>query len=148
MKDGCLTVDAVHFSSQRDNWETPPEVFKPLDAEFAFTLDPCATEDNAKCSKFYTVADNGLAQSWAGEVVFVNPPYGRQVGQWVKKAWEEAEAGAVVVLLLPARTDTAWWHDYCMKGEVRFIRGRIKFVGGQSSAPFPSAVVIFRAGRW
>jgi len=137
-------VDAVHYSSQRNDWETPQELFDELDAEFGFTLDPCATERNAKCAKFYTAADDGLSQSWAGEVVFVNPPYGREVGKWVRKGYEEAQAGAIVVMLLPARTDTAWWHDYCMAGEVRFIRGRIKFVGAKHSAPFPSAIVIFR----
>lgn len=136
----------VHFMSNKTDWGTPKEIFDPLNAEFNFTLDPCATEENAKCVRFYTVEDDGLSQSWANETVFMNPPYGREISAWVKKAYEEVEA--TVVCLLPARTDTIWWHNYCMcADEIRFIRGRIKFVGGKSSAPFPSAVVIFRRGK-
>lgn len=132
----------VHFSSATDLWSTPQDFYDKLDAEFHFTLDPCATSDNAKCAKFYTEADDGLSQSWDGEVVFMNPPYGRAIRHWIKKA---SEAKATVVCLVPARTDTSYWHDYVIGGgaEVRFIRGRLKFGGHNNSAPFPSAIVIF-----
>lgn len=146
---------SVHFSSATDQWETPQAFFDGLNAEFNFTLDPCCLPETAKCTKFYTPVENGLLQSWGGETVFVNPPYGRTIGQWVKKAYEESRKGTVVVCLLPSRTDTKWWHEYCVKGEIRFIKGRLKFENralpswqadgsfkGQS-APFPSAVVIF-----
>lgn len=132
------------FEVSRIDWETPPEVFAALNSEFTFTLDPCATPENAKCSRYFTPFDDGLKQSWAGEAVFMNPPYGREIGRWVQKAYQEVRSGAFVVVgLVPARTDTAWWHDYCMKGEVRFLRGRLKFSGG-GPAPFPSAVVVWR----
>ena len=137
-------MNKVHFSSKTSEWETPQALFEALDAEFHFTLDPCATPENAKCGRYFTKEIDGLAQSWAGETVFMNPPYGREIGKWVRKAFEEWRRGATVVCLLPSRTDTAWWHDYCMKAtEIRFIRGRVKFVGGKYAAPFPSAVVIF-----
>lgn len=132
------------FSSATDEWETPQAFFDQLHAEFSFTLDACATPDNAKCGRFFTREQDALAQEWAG-TVWMNPPYGRGIGQWVRKAYEAAQGGATVVCLLPARTDTRWWHDYCTKGEARFVRGRLKF-GGKSSAPFPSVVVIFRPG--
>ena len=109
-----------------------------------FTLDPCSTHANAKCPKHYTIAENGLAQSWQGERVFMNPPYGRVIGDWMKKAYEESKGSALVVCLVPARTDTAWWHDYAAKGEIHFVRGRLKFGGQKNSAPFPSAVITFR----
>ena len=137
-------MNKVHFSSKTGEWETPQALFDALDAEFHFTLDPCATPENAKCGRYFTKEIDGLAQSWAGETVFMNPPYGREIGKWVRKAFEEWRRGATVVCLLPSRTDTAWWHDYCMKAtEIRFIRGRVKFVGGKYAAPFPSAIVIF-----
>ncbi|MNW46845.1 DNA N-6-adenine-methyltransferase (Dam) [compost metagenome] len=136
---------AVHFSSETDLWATPKEFFDKLNAEFSFELDVCATPDNAKCDKFYTVHDNGLLQRWGG-VCWMNPPYGRAIGEWVKKAYESAQDGATVVCLVPARTDTRWWHDYCMKGEIRFVRGRLKFGTAKENAPFPNAVVIFRSG--
>lgn len=131
-----------HFSSTTDLWSTPQKVFDELNAEFKFTLDPCATKANAKCDFFYTKEDDGLAQGWTNERVFMNPPYGREIGKWVQKA---AQGGAqIVVCLLPARTDTRWWHDYIQdKAEVRFIKGRLKFGDSKNSAPFPSAIVIF-----
>jgi phage N-6-adenine-methyltransferase len=131
------------YSSKTSEWATPQKFFDALDAEFHFTLDPSATKDNAKCRRYFTEADDGLTKKWTGRV-FMNPPYGRGIGAWVKKAYESATGGVLVVCLLPARTDTAWWHDYCMKGEVRFIRGRLKFGDGKNSAPFPSAIVIFK----
>jgi phage N-6-adenine-methyltransferase len=134
---------AVHFSSATDLWATPQEFFDKLHEEFGFATDVCATAENAKCGKYFTEADDGLAQQWTG-VCWMNPPYGREIGAWMAKAYRSAKAGAWVVCLVPARTDTAWWHDYAMKGEVRFIRGRLKFGGHKNSAPFPSAVVIFK----
>lgn len=104
---------SVHFSSLTDLWSTPQAFYDGLDAEFHFTLDPCATEDNHKCAKFYTETDDGLAQDWSGERVFMNPPYGRVIGHWVKKAMD---SNALVVCLVPARTDTRWWHDYVIGG--------------------------------
>ena len=134
---------SVHFSSRTDEWATPQILFDQLHAEFGFTLDPCATPENAKCPHFFTKAHDGLLQAWGG-VVFMNPPYGRVIKAWMKKAFESAQAGATVVCLVPARTDTSWWHDFAMKGEIRFLRGRVKFGDGRNSAPFPSALVIFR----
>ena len=132
------------FSSDRMDWETPPDLFARYDAVNHFTLDPCATAANAKCGRFYTVADDGLSLPWAPERVWMNPPYGREIGKWMAKALGESRRGALVVCLVPSRTDTAWWHDYAMKGEIEFLRGRLRFVGAPSSAPFPSAVIIFR----
>ena len=139
-------INPLHgmMSSATAEWSTPQDLFDRLDEEFAFTLDPCCTHENAKCEKHYTAAEDGLAQSWAGERVFMNPPYGRVIGRWMEKAWLSAQLGALVVCLVPARTDTAWWHDFAMKGEIRFLRGRLRFGGGRGSAPFPSAIVIFR----
>ncbi|MEZ2660526.1 DNA N-6-adenine-methyltransferase [Aneurinibacillus aneurinilyticus] len=135
---------AVMFSSATDEWATPQDFFDQLNQEFHFTLDPCATHESAKCARYFTEEDNGLAQDWAGEVVFMNPPYGRVLGQWVKKAFEESVKGATVVCLLPARTDTRWFHDYIYnRSEIRFIKGRLKFGDSKNSAPFPSMVVIF-----
>lgn len=137
----------VHFSSKSDLWETPLEFFKVLDAEFAFTTDVCALPENAKCTHYYTPEVDGLAQDWGG-VCWMNPPYGREIGRWVRKAHESAPAGATVVCLLPARTDTGWWHHHVMQAhEFRLVRGRLKFGGSKNSAPFPSAVVVFRPER-
>jgi phage N-6-adenine-methyltransferase len=124
-------------------WSTPQDFFDALDAEFGFQLDVCATADNAKCLAYYTAALDGLAHPWLG-VCWMNPPYGRTIGQWMRKAYESSQQGATVVCLVPSRTDTAWWHDYAMKGEIRFVRGRLKFGGHANPAPFPSAVVVFR----
>lgn len=135
----------VMFSSRADDWETPQWLFDQLNAEFGFTLDVCATPDNAKCERYYTKAEDGLAQDWSG-VCWMNPPYGREIGRWIEKAYESSLGGVTVVCLLPSRTDTKWWHEYVMRGEVRFLRGRLKFGGSKNSAPFPSAVVIFRGG--
>lgn len=133
---------AVFYSSKTDMWATPQDFFDALDAEFHFTLDACAVKENAKCAAYYTPEQNGLDQPWTGQV-WCNPPYGRNVGQWVKKAHDTASGGCVV-MLLPARTDTRWFHDYIYgKTEVRFIKGRLKFGGCQNAAPFPSMVVIF-----
>ena len=131
------------MSSATCDWATPPETFRALDAEFGFTLDVCASHENAKCPRYFTIEEDGLSQPWEG-VVWMNPPYGKAIKAWMRKAFEESRRGATVVCLVPARTDTAWWHDYAAKGEVRFLRGRLKFGGAVNSAPFPSAVVVFR----
>ena len=133
------------FSSKTDLWGTPQDLFDELDAEFHFDLDVCAMPENAKCERYYTPEQDGLAQEWTG-TCWCNPPYGRQIGKWVKKA---SECGGTVVMLVPARTDTKWFHDYIYgKAEIRFLRGRLHFVsaGGavMDSAPFPSMVVVFR----
>lgn len=135
----------VMFSSRADDWETQQWLFDQLNAEFGFKLDVCATPDNAKCERYYTKAEDGLAQDWRG-VCWMNPPYGREIGRWIEKAYKSSLGGVTVVCLLPSRTDTKWWHEYVMRGEVRFLRGRLKFGGSKNSAPFPSAVVIFRGG--
>lgn len=135
-----------HFSSKTYEWSTPQSFFDHLNAEFGFTLDVCATKENAKCAQFFTKEQDGLLQPWSG-VCWMNPPYGREIGKWVRKALASASAScATVVCLVPARTETAWWHDWVIGGEaeVRFVRGRLRFSGMTVNAPFPSAVVIFR----
>jgi phage N-6-adenine-methyltransferase len=133
---------AVHYSSTSDEWATPQDFFDEVDAEFGFELDVCALPSSAKCARYFSPDDDGLAQEWAG-ACWMNPPYGSEIGRWVAKAHESADAGATVVCLVPARVDTAWWWDHCRYGEIRFLRGRLKFGGSDTSAPFPSAVVIF-----
>ena len=151
-------MDKVHFSTGKDDWGTPQDLFDTLNKEFAFTLDPCADESNHKCPKYYTKEQDGLAQSWEGETVFCNPPYSRKtksnVGQiaWVEKCYREAQKGSIVVMLLPARTDTIMFHNYILgKAEIRFIKGRISFeIGKEKSkapAPFPSMIVVFRKNQ-
>jgi site-specific DNA-methyltransferase (adenine-specific) len=136
---------SVHFSQKTPEWPTPQWLFDALDREFGFTLDPCSTHSNAKCSKHYTLEDNGLHKSWRDEVVFMNPPYGNEIGNWMAKAHNAAlYEGSTVVCLVPSRTDTVWWHRYAMKHEIRFLRGRLKFGDCQNSAPFPSAIIVMR----
>ena len=133
----------IHFSSKSDMWSTPQDFFDAVSAEYGpFDLDVCATSENAKCAHYFTVVEDGLTQKWWG-TVWMNPPYGRAISKWVRKAYESSLGGATVVCLLPARTDTNWWHNYCLKGEIRFLRGRLKFSGAKNSAPFPCALIIF-----
>lgn len=130
-------------SSNTDEWATPQDLFDALDATFHFTLDPCATPENAKCAKFYTKEQDGLKQDWGGDVIWCNPPYGREIGKWIQKC---AEHRGVAVMLIPARTDTRWWHSYIDKNpdaHVYFIKGRLKFGDGKNPAPFPSAIVVY-----
>lgn len=134
----------VHFSSKTDLHSTPQPLFDSLNSEFNFTLDPCATSENAKCAIYFTKEQDGLSQFWAGHTVFMNPPYGRAIRRWMQKAYDATLYGATVVCLVPARTDTRWWHEVAMKGEVRFLKGRLKFGEATRNAPFPSAVVILR----
>lgn len=140
----CMMINKGLFSSKYSDWETPQKLFNELNDEFHFTLDPCATDLNHKCKKYFTIKENGLIQDWSKDIVFMNPPYGREIKKWIKKAYEESLKGAIVVCLIPSRTDTSYWHEYCMKGEIRFIRGRLKFSNSKNSAPFPSAIIIFR----
>ena len=133
----------VHFSSDSSEWETPQDFFEKYDKKYKFTLDVCASENNAKCKKYFSIDDDGLAQDWFG-ICWMNPPYGTQIKKWMQKAYiASIENGTTVVCLVPARTDTAWWHDYAMKGEITFLRGRLKFSGLKTGAPFPSAIVVF-----
>ena len=138
----------VHFSSASNEWETPPSLFEWISHIYRFTLDPCCTHGSAKCFYHFTVADDGLSKSWDGETVFMNPPYGNDIGKWVKKAYEESQnGGATVVCLIPARTDTSWWYEYCTKAaRILFITGRVHFIQGekQAAAPFPSCFVVFQ----
>ncbi len=140
---------AVHYSNKTDMWETPQDLFDRLHATHGFTLDVCATSENAKCAKFLTPQMDGLTVDWKDNICWMNPPYGREIGKWVKKAWEATQPdwqheGAKVVCLLPARTDTRWWHSYIIPyGKIEFIKGRLKFGGHKGSAPFPNAIVIF-----
>ena len=138
------------FTSDKDYWETPKELFNELDNEFHFTLDPCATDSNHKCKKYYTEEQDGLSMTW-GERVFCNPPYGNELPKWVKKAHDAVkEDNTIVVMLIPARTDTRWFHQYIKyRSEVRLLKGRVKFeINGEpkQSAPFPSMIVVFRSG--
>jgi len=135
------------LSSDKMDWATPKAFFDALNEEFNFTVDVCASEWNAKLERYWSEVDDSLSLSWVGEVCFMNPPYGRDIKHWVKKAYEESLKGAVVVGLIPSRTDTSYWHDYIQdKADVRFIRGRLKFErpeGACDPAPFPSAVIIW-----
>jgi phage N-6-adenine-methyltransferase len=137
---------AVYLRSKSQLWETPAVLFSKLNAEFNFTIDACATPANTKCKNFFSPEQDGLKQEWAG-TVWCNAPYGYRLGKWVQKAYESSQRGATVVCLLPARTDTRWWHEWILPyAEIRFIRGRLKFNGVRNSAPFPSVVAIFRNG--
>ena len=139
-------INKALFSSNKQDWTTPQDFYEKLDKEFHFTLDPASDDNNHKCNKYFTVKDNGLIQSWQGHTVFCNPPYGREVGLWVKKASEESQKpNTTVVLLIPARTDTKYFHDYIYKKhEIRFIKGRLKFGDGLNPAPFPSMIVVMK----
>jgi phage N-6-adenine-methyltransferase len=132
----------VHFLSETDLHATPIDFFNAQNEKHIFELDVCAIAENAKCERFFTPEMDGLKQDWTG-VCWMNPPYGRTIKSWMKKAYESSLKGAKVVCLVPSRTDTSWWHDYAMKGEIEFIRGRLKFGDAKNSAPFPSAIVIF-----
>lgn len=133
------------MSSNSIEWGTPKLFFEELNKEFNFTLDPCSTHENAKCRKHFTKEEDGLKQDWSKDVVFCNPPYGRELPLWVEKAYNENKKGALVVMLIPARTDTKYFHKYIYKQhEIRFIKGRLKFNDGKNTAPFPSMVVVMK----
>ncbi len=139
MNKGLLTNNS-------NEWETPTDLFNELNAKYHFGLDACATKENALCDKFFTIKENALWQDWSGfGNVFMNPPYGRHIKDFIRKAYEESKKGIIVVCLIPARTETAWFHDYCLPfGEIEFIRGRLRFSGSKINAPFPSMIVIFQ----
>jgi site-specific DNA-methyltransferase (adenine-specific) len=139
-------MDRVLFSSKNEVWSTPQTFFNMLNKEFHFTLDPCALSENAKCSNFFTPQDDGLIQDWSGNTVFCNPPYGSKIALWVEKCYHESrKENTKVVMLIPARTDTAFFHRYIYNKakEIRFVKGRLKFGNAKNSAPFPSMVVVF-----
>ena len=138
-----MPINPSLFSSVTDQWATSQWLFDALNEQYHFSVDVCALPHNAKCQKYYTPDDNGLNQEWRG-ICWMNPPYGREIGAWMEKAYESSLEGATVVCLVPARTDTRWFHDFAMRGEIRFIKGRLKFGDSKNSAPFPSAVVVFR----
>lgn len=135
----------LHFSSDKDDWGTPSYLFDYLNDIYHFTLDPCASDDNHLCDKYYTKHDDGLSKSWEGERVFMNPPYGKEIGKWIKKAAESTKLGATTIALLPSRTCTDWFHKYIAGNTIIFINKRIKFSGADSGAPFPSMIVKFNA---
>jgi len=140
-------LDAL-FTSKSDEWATPQAVFDALNEEFSFDLDPCATDENHKCENYYTLAQNGLSKDWGGHQVFCNPPYSH-IAEWVEKAYREgSKDNTTVVLLIPARTDTRYFHNFILhRSEIRFLKGRLKFGDAKTSAPFPSMVVVFRGAR-
>lgn len=151
----------VHFTSISSEWQTPVDLYNLLDEEFHFTLDPSSTDENHKCKKYYTKKDDGLNKSWKGETVFMNPPYGREIVKWISKAYQESlQDNTIVVCLVPARVDTKWFHNYCVNGKIRFLKGRLKFINRTlpswredgnfklTGAPFPSMIVIFDGGGW
>jgi site-specific DNA-methyltransferase (adenine-specific) len=137
------------YSSRSEEWSTPPNFFRLLDDEFHFTLDACATVANAKCKTFFTKRQDGLRQDWGTEIVFCNPPYGKQMRAWARKCHDAALSGATVVMLAHSRTDTKWFHEWVYEraAEIRFVRGRLKFGDGRQSAPFPSLIAIFKPPR-
>ena len=133
------------YTSDSAEWATPQEFFDRLNDEFHFTLDVCATEENAKVNNFFTKEQDGLKQEWGTETVWCNPPYGKSIGTWCKRCFLHSIGGGIAVMLLPARTDTDWFHRWVYgKGEIRFVKGRIRFNGSKWNAPFPSIVVVYR----
>ena len=140
-------MNRVHFSSRTDQWSTPQWLFDLLDSEFDIEWDVCATAANAKCERYYTPEMDGLKQTWRG-VCFMNPPYGKEIARWIEKAYQSSLLGATVVCLIPARTDTTYWHRFVTKAhEIRFLKGRVRFGDSASGAPFPSAIVVFKPGQ-
>lgn len=139
-------MNAGLFSSAREDWETPQDLFESLDRKFGFLLDVAASADNAKCARFYDIATDGLKQPWTGRN-WMNPPYGRKIGVWCAKADAEADKGNLTVALLPARTETKWFHDHCARWHIVFVRGRVRFSGSNINAPFPNMIVFFGIER-
>lgn len=142
-----MSLNSVDMLQVSDNpeWATPQYVFDQLDREFLFTLDVCADASNHKCERYFTMEDDGLSHDWTGEVCWMNPPYGRAIGAWVKKAADSAEKdGTIVVGLVPCRTDTRWWQENVMRAdEIRFVKGRLKFGKAGMGAPFANAIVVW-----
>lgn len=140
-----MVIQKAMVSSKSNEWSTPHILFDRLNYEFNFTLDPCCTKNNSKCKKYYTIKENGLKQDWNNEIVFMNPPYGGNTAEWIKKAYIESLNGVIVVCLITSSTDRSYWHDiiFPFASEIRFVKGRVKFGGNESSAPFASAIVVF-----
>jgi len=139
-----MGISPALFSSDKDNWETPQDLFEALNREFHFTLDAAADNNNAKCPCYFNKGADGLKQEWSG-VVWLNPPYGKEIVDWIVKAIQETLNGVTTVMLLPARTSNDWFHRYIYaRYEIRFLRGRLKFVGAENVAPFPSMIVVFK----
>lgn len=140
-----MALQKAMVSSKSNEWSTPQDFFDELNEEFNFTLDPCSTHVNCKCERHYTMEDDGLSKDWSEDVVFMNPPYGGNTGGWIKKAYEESKKGSTVVCLIVSSTDRSYWHDYIFPyaAQIRFVRGRLKFNGVSTTAPFASAVVVF-----
>jgi phage N-6-adenine-methyltransferase len=144
----ATAMTPILFSSATDEWPTPKAFFAKLNRRYQFTLDPCATAENAKCALYFTKEQDGLKQDWGNHRVFCNPPYGREIGKWARKCFEASQGGALVVLLVPSRTDTRWYHAWIEdKAEVTFLRGRLRFGGATTSAPFPSALAVYHPKR-
>lgn len=144
-------MNRILFSSEYDSWETPQWLFNQLNDEFHFTIDVAASKNNHKVDRYYTLEDDGLMQDWSNEIAFCNPPYGKeQTGIWVEKSFKEyIYNNATVVMLIPSRTDTLWFHKYINNiAEIRFIKGRLKFGNSKNSAPFPSMIVIYDARKY
>jgi len=141
-----MVLQKAMVSSKSNEWSTPHTLFDRLNAEFNFTLDPCSNNGNAKCKKFYTQKEDGLTQDWSKDIVFMNPPYGGNTRKWIRKAYEESLKGSIVVCLIVSSTDRSYWHDYIFPyaQEIRYIKGRLKFGGMQTTAPFASAIIIFK----
>jgi phage N-6-adenine-methyltransferase len=139
---------SVHFRRGSDERETGQATFNEWNARFHFTLDVCALPENAKCDRYFTPEQDGLQQDWGREICWMNPPYGRAILQWIRKAYEASKAGATVVCLLPSKTGPRWWQDYVIPyvapDDIHFLPGRQKFGGVTHNAPFDSAVVVFR----
>jgi site-specific DNA-methyltransferase (adenine-specific) len=132
------------FTSRTEEWETPYHVFSAINAEYQFQVDVCATSENTKCKVYFDKTDDGLQKEWSPYRCWMNPPYGKNISKWMKKAFEESQRGSLVVCLVPSRTDTKWWHDWVMRAsEIRFISGRISFGNQKQSAPFPSCIIIY-----
>ncbi len=136
------------YSSEKMDWGTPQKLFDKLNNYFGFTLDPCSSDENKKCEKHYTIIDDGLSKDWSNDVVFMNPPYGRIMKEWIKKAYEESLKGATVVCLVPSRTDVKWFHNYVYgKADIVFLNKRLEFEGSDNKAPFPSMLVIYNSNK-
>lgn len=144
-----MALQKAMVSSKSNEWATPQDLFDELHKEFKFTLDPCSTDKNNKCKKYYTIDDDGLSKTWKDEIVFMNPPYGGHTRDWIEKAYQESKNGAIVVCLIVSSTDRSYWHDFIFPyaQEIRFIRGRLHFNNSKSSAPFASALVIFNESK-
>lgn len=141
-----MTANKGMLTSNTDDWGTPQWLFDKYNEQFNFDIDVCASPHNHKCNQYFTKEDDGLKMEWEGRC-WCNPPYGRQIGLWMEKAYKSSIMGATVVCLVPARTDTKWWCNWACKGNIKFIKGRLKFNDGNGSATFPSAIIVYPARK-